>query len=207
MSTPYAIVGRGGLFAVIRETLGDEAFLGFYDDRPADDPQYLGPVASARPAEGGTVFVAIAAIRHMLLRELLLAKLASGTGHSAVSSKAYQAPSAGLGRASVICPFVCLHSNVRVGNGAVIFSGSVIEHDCTVGSNVNIGPGTTIAGSVTIDDNVFVGAGVTIKDGITVGQNSVIGAGSVVVRDVPPSMIVYGNPARVVRPNDLYHTV
>lgn len=207
MSTPYAIVGRGGLFAVIRETLEDEGFLGFYDDRPADDPHHLGPIASARPVEGGTVFVAIAAIRHMLLREQLLQRLASGVGHSAVSSKAYKAPSAELGGASVICPFVCLHSNVRVGNGGIIFSGSVIEHDCIVGSNVNIGPGAAVAGSATIGDNVFVGAGVTIKDGIAVGRNSVIGAGSVVVRDVPPDMIVYGNPARVVRPNDLYRAV
>jgi sugar O-acyltransferase (sialic acid O-acetyltransferase NeuD family) len=207
MSRPFAIVGRGGLFAVIREILGNEGFLGFYDDRPSDDPHYLGPVADARPVEGGTVFVAIAAIRHMLLREQLLLNLASGPGHSAVSSKAYKAPSAELGSASVICPFACLHSNVRVGNGAVIFSGSVIEHDCIVGTNVNIGPGATIAGSVTIGDNVFIGAGVTIKDGVEVGRNSVIGAGSVALRDIPPDMIAYGNPARVVRPNDLYRAV
>jgi sugar O-acyltransferase (sialic acid O-acetyltransferase NeuD family) len=153
------------------------------------------------------MFVAIGALRHMLLREKLLQRLASEAGHSAISSKAYQAPSAKLGSASVICPFVCLHSNVQVGSGAVIFSGSVIEHDCVVGNNVNIGPGVAIAGSVTIDDNVFVGAGVTIKDGIAVGRNSVIGAGSVVVRDVPPNMIVYGNPARGVRSNDLYRAV
>lgn len=207
MSTPYAIVGRGGLFAVIREILGDDGFQGFYDDRPADDPHYRGPIASAGPVEGGTAFVAIAAIRHMLLREQLLGKLASGVGHSAVSSKAYQAPSATLGSGSVICPFVCLHSNARVGNGAVIFSGSVVEHDCHLGNNVNIGPGVAVAGSVTIDDNVFVGAGATIRDGIAVGRNSVVGAGSVVVRAVPPNMIVYGNPARVVRPNDLYRAV
>jgi len=207
MSMPYAIVGSGGLFAVIRDILGDEGFLGFYDDHPADDPQYRGSIAAAGPVEGGTAYVAIAAIRHMLLREQLLGKLASGTGQSAVSSKAYKAPSAKLGTASVICPFVCLHSNARVGNGAVIFSGSVIEHDCLLGNNVNIGPGAAVAGSVTIDDNVFVGAGVTIKDGIAVGRNSVIGAGSVVVREVPPNMIAFGNPARVVRPNDLYRAV
>jgi sugar O-acyltransferase (sialic acid O-acetyltransferase NeuD family) len=207
MSRPFAIVGRGALFAVIREMLGDEGFQGFYDDRPSDEPHYLGPVASARPIDGGTVFVAIAALRNMLLREQLLLRLASGLGHSAVSSKAYQTPSAEVGNASVICPFACLHSNVRVGHGAVIFSGSVIEHDCIVGSNVNIGPGATIAGSVTIGDNVFIGAGVTIKDGVEIGRNSVVGAGSVVLRDIPPNMIAYGNPARVVRPNDLYLAV
>jgi galactoside O-acetyltransferase len=64
-----------------------------------------------------------------------------------------------------------------------------------------------MAGRVIIGDNVFIGAGTTIKDGVEVGRNSVIGAGSVVVRDVPPDTIVYGNPARAVRPNDLYHSV
>jgi sugar O-acyltransferase (sialic acid O-acetyltransferase NeuD family) len=207
MSRPFVIVGRGALFAVIREMLGNQGFLGFYDDRPSEDPHYLGPVAAARPVEGGTAFVAIAALRNMLLREQLLLRLLSGDGYSAVSSNAYQAPSADVGSGSVICPFACLHSNARVGIGAIVYSGSVIEHDCIVGSNVNIGPGATMAGRVIIGDNVFIGAGTTIKDGVEVGRNSVIGAGSVVVRDVPPDTIVYGNPARAVRPNDLYHSV
>jgi len=207
MSRPFAIVGRGGLFSVIRETLGGEGFLGFYDDRPCDDPLFLGPIDAARPVKGGTVFVAIAALRNMLLREQLLLRLAAETGHCAISSKAYRAPSAELGGGSVICPFVCLHSNVRVGYGAVLFSGSVIEHDSVIGNNVNVGPGVAVAGRVTVGDNVFIGAGSTIIDGITVGRNSVVGAGSVVVRDIPPNMIVYGNPARVARSNDLYRPV
>ncbi len=34
---------------------------------------------------------------------------------------------------------------------------------------------------------------------MTIGENSVVGAGSVVTRDVPPSTVVAGNPARVLR--------
>lgn len=209
MSAAYAIAGRGGLFSVVREILGDGDFLGFFDDEPSDDARYLGPVADLRVADGASVFVAIGAIRHMRLREQLLTKLAAAgsLGRSAISAQAYKAPSVELGGGSVLCPFVCMHSNVRTGHGCVFFSGTVIEHDCVIGDNANVGPGVTVAGSVTIGGNVFVGAGSTISDGIEIGSNSVIGAGSVVLRDVPPNSIAYGSPARAVRQNDLYRAV
>jgi len=53
---------------------------------------------------------------------------------------------------------------------------------------------------VTIGDNVWIGAGVSILPGVTIGAGSVIGAGAVVVKDVPESVLVAGNPARVLRP-------
>lgn len=35
--------------------------------------------------------------------------------------------------------------------------------------------------------------------GITIGENSVIGAGSVVTNDIPPNVVAYGVPCRVIR--------
>jgi acetyltransferase-like isoleucine patch superfamily enzyme len=52
---------------------------------------------------------------------------------------------------------------------------------------------------VVIEDNVWIAANSTIIDGVTVGTGSVVGAGSVVTADVPPQVLVAGNPARVVR--------
>jgi maltose O-acetyltransferase len=34
---------------------------------------------------------------------------------------------------------------------------------------------------------------------VTIGEGAIVGAGSVVTRDVPPGMIVVGNPAKVLR--------
>ena len=38
-----------------------------------------------------------------------------------------------------------------------------------------------------------------ILPGITIGDNSIVGAGSVVTKDVPPNVIVAGNPAKLDR--------
>ena len=50
---------------------------------------------------------------------------------------------------------------------------------------------------IAIGENVWLGARVVVLPGVTIGDDSVIGVGSVVTRDVPPDVVVYGNPARV----------
>ena len=52
---------------------------------------------------------------------------------------------------------------------------------------------------VVIGDDVWIGAGAAILKGVTVGDRSVVGAGAVVTKDVPPDVVVAGNPARVVK--------
>jgi acetyltransferase-like isoleucine patch superfamily enzyme len=54
---------------------------------------------------------------------------------------------------------------------------------------------------ITIGPHAFVGARAFILPGVVVGERAIVGAGAVVTRDVAPSMIVAGNPAReIIRP-------
>ncbi|WP_037909259.1 sugar O-acetyltransferase [Actinacidiphila yeochonensis] len=53
---------------------------------------------------------------------------------------------------------------------------------------------------VTIGDKVWIGSNVVVLPGVTIGHGSVIGAGSVVTRDIPPMVVAFGSPCRVVRP-------
>ncbi|KAJ1680384.1 hypothetical protein EV182_000105 [Spiromyces aspiralis] len=55
------------------------------------------------------------------------------------------------------------------------------------------------ANPIKIGDNVWVGGSAIICPGITIGDNSVVATGSVVTKDVPPMVVVAGNPARVIK--------
>jgi acetyltransferase-like isoleucine patch superfamily enzyme len=52
---------------------------------------------------------------------------------------------------------------------------------------------------VVLEANVWVARGAAILPGVRVGRDSVVAFGSVVTEDVPPGVVVAGNPARVVR--------
>jgi serine O-acetyltransferase len=53
-----------------------------------------------------------------------------------------------------------------------------------------------------IGDRVDIGCGAVILGNITIGDDSVIGANAVVLKDVPPSSIAVGVPARVIPRRD-----
>ena len=59
--------------------------------------------------------------------------------------------------------------------------------------------GWEAAAPITIEDNVWVGSGAIVLPGVTIGADSVVAAGAIVTQDVPPRVVVAGNPARVIK--------
>jgi len=55
------------------------------------------------------------------------------------------------------------------------------------------------SGAPVIEDDVFLSDGVRIIGGVTIGKGSLIGAGAVVTKDVPPSVVAAGVPARIIK--------
>lgn len=51
---------------------------------------------------------------------------------------------------------------------------------------------------IIIGDNVWIGTNAIVFPGVTVGDNSVVALGSVVMQNVPPNVVVSGNPARQI---------
>ena len=50
-----------------------------------------------------------------------------------------------------------------------------------------------------IGSKCFIGANAIIMPGIKISDEVVVGSGSVVTKDVPPNVIVAGNPSKVIK--------
>lgn len=56
--------------------------------------------------------------------------------------------------------------------------------------------------AVTIGNSVWIGGGAIILPGVSIGDGAVVAAGAVVTKDVPASVVVAGNPAKVIKTLD-----
>ena len=58
---------------------------------------------------------------------------------------------------------------------------------------------TTLCKGVKIGKRVWIGINATICPNVSIGDNSIIAAGAVVTKNVPPNVIVGGNPAKIIK--------
>ena len=88
---------------------------------------------------------------------------------------------------------------IRIGERCLVGPNSgfyTAEHPLNVQERAS---GLEIAKPIVVEDDVWIGADVTILQGVTIGKGSVIGAKSLVTKDVPPNVLAYGNPCKVIR--------
>jgi len=85
--------------------------------------------------------------------------------------------------------------------GGIIVGPGKIGRDCNIAPGVIIGrrAGNVASGVPTLGDRVWVGAHSVLFDGITIGDGVTIGPLTVVGRNLPPRVLVIGNPLRVLR--------
>jgi acetyltransferase-like isoleucine patch superfamily enzyme len=113
-----------------------------------------------------------------------------------------------LGRGSLVENDTTVGALTRIQAEAYITAYSTLEEEvfiapCVVTTNDNFMGRTErrhelIAGP-TIRRRARVGGGAILCPGVEIGEEAFVGAGAVVTKDVPPRVIVVGNPARVLR--------
>lgn len=154
----------------------------------------------AEPASSRLMSVAIA---NSYVRQELVARCAADgvQFYEARATNVVQLDDVKLGEGAVLCPFVTLTSNVRIGKH---FHGNIysyVAHDCVIGDFVTFAPGVMCNGNVHVEDHSYIGTGAVIKQGkpgqpLVIGRGAVVGMGAVVTKSVPPGVTVVGNPAR-----------
>jgi len=122
---------------------------------------------------------------------------------------------------AVIMPgFFCDYGdNIHIGARAFVNANCVFLDcaDIVIGDDFQCGPGVQIltpehpldaverkaglesARPIRIGDDVWLGGGAIVLAGVTIGDRAIVGAGAVVTKDVPPDVVVAGNPARVIK--------
>jgi maltose O-acetyltransferase len=88
---------------------------------------------------------------------------------------------------------VSIGDRVQIGHHVMLLT---VDHDL---GNSEHRCGARTAGPIVIEDGVWIGSGAIILPGVTVRAGSVVAAGAVVTKDVAPSTVVGGVPARLIR--------
>jgi UDP-2-acetamido-3-amino-2,3-dideoxy-glucuronate N-acetyltransferase len=117
-----------------------------------------------------------------------------------------------IGRDCKIAAYVEIQRGVTIGDRCKVEAFAFIPSGVKVEDEVFIGPHAVFTNDLhpkavgdweivptLVKKGASIGAGAVIVCGVTIGEGAMVGAGSVVTKDVPPGVLVVGNPAKVVK--------
>ena len=112
-----------------------------------------------------------------------------------------------IGSGNVIREFCSINRGTADGGGKTVIGDDNwimayvhVAHDCIVGSHTVFANNSTLAGHVTVDDYAILGGFTGVHQFCRIGSFSFSAISSVIVKDVPPYLLVSGNKAK---PNGL----
>ncbi len=113
-----------------------------------------------------------------------------------------------IGSNNVFREFVTVNTGTMVGGGETLIgnnnlfmSCSHIAHDCIIENNVLVANGVLLGGHIKVEKHAKLMGLAGLQPFVTIGQHSYVGGLTRIVQDVPPYMIVEGNPAKVRKVN------
>lgn len=109
-----------------------------------------------------------------------------------------------IGANNVIREFVTINTGTAGGGGkTIIGDGNLlmayvhVAHDCILGNHIVLANVATLGGHIVVADGARISGLAAVHHFVTIGRLAFVGGCAKVVRDVPPFMMVDGNPARV----------
>jgi sugar O-acyltransferase (sialic acid O-acetyltransferase NeuD family) len=208
------IYGGGGHAKVVVDILHKQgaSVLGFVDDSPTRQGQHIHgvPVFPSSLITDLEVrsFQWIVAIGDNRVRKLIVEKLSlqGGKFATAIHPSAQIALGVTIAPGTVVMANAVLNTDAQVGHHAIINTGATIDHDCVIADYAHIAPGCSLCGQVVVGSGALLGVGTKVKPAMEIGAWTTCGAGSTVVASLPPNVVAYGCPARVVHSPTHYKT-
>lgn len=108
-----------------------------------------------------------------------------------------------IGNNNIIREFANIHRGTKEGSTTIIGDNNFlmvaahIAHNCILGNNIIMVNGAGLGGYVEILDHAFISAYVMVHQFTRIGSYSICGILCKIVQDIPPFMMVDGNPALV----------
>ena len=202
------IVGAGGLgreiyFWLSQEILtkGGYRIKGFIDNEPDRLGQrnypvgVIGSIADYTPNETEELVFAIQDPKTK--KEYVESLLDKGANfYTLIHPSAVIGTNVHIGKGCVICPGCILTNDITIGDFVFINASSTVGHDSIIGEYTSINGKVEITGNVKVGVECLFGVGAKVIPKRRIGDGATIGAGSVVIRNVPSGVTVFGNPAK-----------
>jgi sugar O-acyltransferase (sialic acid O-acetyltransferase NeuD family) len=199
------IIGAGGHGAEIDEYikfshnvtgLKTLNVIGFIDDNPENYANYkfsaplLGGIKDHKIIRGKHYLIGIANLKY---RRLFIDKFITEGAEfvSFIHCNAYVSESAIVGKGNIICPYVNIGPNVRIGNYNLINSRCSLGHDTIIGNYNFISPNVCFSGFSKVGDENLFGINSTTIPNISVGNRNKIAAGMVLDQNAGDDSVVF----------------
>ncbi len=109
-----------------------------------------------------------------------------------------------IGNRNVIRECVTVNSGTLQGGGVtqigsrnLLMASCHIAHDCVLGDDITMANNVLLGGHVRVESHASFGGLAAVHHFVTVGQYAFVGGLARVTQDVPPFMLVEGNPVRI----------
>ena len=108
-----------------------------------------------------------------------------------------------IGDNNIIREFATIHRGTKeesktvIGNNNFLMVATHVAHNCKLGNNIVMVNSASLGGYVEVHDHAFLGGFVIVHQFCRIGSYTMSGILTKIVKDIPPFMLVDGNPATV----------